>query len=563
MSYLALARKWRPRRFEDVVGQPHVVQALTHALDTDRLHPAILLTGTRGVGKTTLARIVAKSLNCEIGVSANPCGECSSCREVDEGRFVDLLEIDAASRTKVEDTRSMLDNVQYAPVRGRYKVYLIDEVHMLSGHSFNALLKTLEEPPPHVKFILATTDPQKLPITVLSRCLQFHLKRFPTGSIRSLMERVLAEEGVTFESPALAELARAADGSMRDGLSLLDQALVFAGGSSLSVAQIDDMLGSGGRRLLLELIGAVAAADSDRLLAGFQRLDEMAPDFSALSDDLSAILQRIAVLQLLPKARNEDDDDALVELAQSLPAEDVQLYYQIAITGRRDLPWTPDPRLGFEMTVLRMMTFRPVDVPPAPVGAGAGASGGRSEGSGSSPRSNAASAAGASAARNDAAPPARPPVQLVRPEPAAAQATAAPSANNDAGDAFSPEDERWADQVETLELEGFVRGLARHCAWIAQDDNRVRLGLLGSFEHLLQDERRQLIQDALSKAQGRPLMLAIEMNETATRTPMERDRRRAAARQAAAEAAIAQDPNVRALQDRFGAQLRTGSVQPL
>src|SRR5271156_4299815 len=273
MSYIVLARKWRPKRFADMVGQEHVLRALTNSLDSGKIHHAFLFTGTRGVGKTTIARILAKSLNCERGVSSNPCGVCAACREIDEGRFVDLMEIDAASRTKVDDTREILDNVQYAPTRGRYKVYLIDEVHMLSNHSFNALLKTLEEPPPHVKFILATTDPQKLPITVLSRCLQFNLKRLPQNLIRDTLAEILGQEGLEFELAAVGELARAADGSMRDGLSLLDQAIAFAGGLALERAGVEEMLGTVRRRTLFEILDALGRGDGAALLAGIHKLD--------------------------------------------------------------------------------------------------------------------------------------------------------------------------------------------------------------------------------------------------------------------------------------------------
>ncbi|MBI3171077.1 MAG: DNA polymerase III subunit gamma/tau, partial [Hydrocarboniphaga effusa] len=359
MSYLALARKWRPRRFEDVLGQMHVVQALSHALASDKLHPAILLTGTRGVGKTTIARIIAKGLNCETGVGANPCGKCSACQQVDEGRFIDLLEIDAASHTGVDNVRDVIDNAQYAPSIGRYKVYLIDEVHMLSKPAFNALLKTLEEPPPHVKFILATTDPQKLPITVLSRCLQFNLKRLPQATIRELLNKVLKEENIMAEPAAVAELARAADGSMRDGLSLLDQAIAYCGGKELQRVQVEEMLGTQGRQLLVAILRAVAEGNADAVLACVEKLEMQAPDHAALLNDLAGALQRMAVLQVLPKAADEDDDPAVQELARKIPPEDVQLYYQIVVGGRRDLPMAPDPRLGFEMTLLRLLAFRP------------------------------------------------------------------------------------------------------------------------------------------------------------------------------------------------------------
>ena len=376
MSYLALARKWRPRRFEDVRGQNHVVKALQHALERDQLHPAILLTGTRGVGMTTLARIIAKGLNCETGVSAQPCGICGACKEINDGRFVDLLEIDAASNTGVDDVRQLIDNAQYSPARGRYKVYLIDEVHMLSKSAFNALLKTLEEPPPHVKFILATTDPQKLPITVLSRCLQFNLKRLPQTLIREVLAEILKQEGITADSGGLAELARAADGSMRDGLSLLDQAIVFCGSAGLKRESVEEMLGTTGRRSLFQLLGALARGDAAALTAALARLDESAPDYAALLSDLAGLLQRLAVLQMLPAAAESDDDPALQPLAPAVAAEDVQVWYQIAVLGRRDLQWAPDPRLGFEMTVLRMLAFRPDGgEPAAPKPAAAGKAG--------------------------------------------------------------------------------------------------------------------------------------------------------------------------------------------
>ena len=376
MNYQVLARKWRPHSFSEIVGQQHVVRSLTHALDQDRVHHALLFTGTRGVGKTTLARIFAKSLNCERGVSATPCGECGSCKEVDQGRFVDLIEIDAASRTKVEDTRELLDNVQYAPTRGRYKVYLIDEVHMLSNHSFNALLKTLEEPPQHVKFILATTDPQRLPVTVLSRCLQFNLKRLSERLIADHLATILEQENISYEAAALKHIAHAGEGSMRDALTLLDQAIAFGSGA-VQAANVATMLGTLAPHHVIDLLDALAAGDGQRLLQGIAELDESAPDYDHMLADLLAALQRIALIQAIPDCHFEDDGperDDLHRLATCLSPEDVQLYYQFALQGRRDLPWAPSPRGGFEMVLLRMLCFttqeqtseRAVGIPPAP-----------------------------------------------------------------------------------------------------------------------------------------------------------------------------------------------------
>ncbi|HWU68371.1 MAG TPA: DNA polymerase III subunit gamma/tau [Stenotrophobium sp.] len=525
MSYLALARKWRPRRFEDVMGQSHVVQALSHALDGDRLHPAILLTGTRGVGKTTLARIIAKGLNCETGVSAHPCGVCSACKEVDEGRSVDMLEIDAASNTGVDNVRDLIDNAQYSPAGGRYKVYLIDEVHMLSKGAFNALLKTLEEPPPHVKFILATTDPQKLPMTVLSRCLQFNLRRLTVGLIREQLAQVLNSEGIAFEPAALVELARAADGSMRDGLSLLDQAIAFAGGGAVQQRAVEDMLGSVGRQTLFDLLGAIAGHDADAMLACIQRLDAQAPDYNALLNELAEVLQRIAVLQLLPNARNDEDEDAVVALKERLSPEDVQLCYQIAILGRRDMVWAPGPRLGFEMTLLRMMAFRldegmPQAAPQAPA-----------------PR--AATKGGA--------------------------ASATPAAQQAATGRALPADADWPMRVEAMTLDVFATQLARHCAWLGREDHRVRLSLDRKARHLLQDDRRDAIAQALSAQLGAAISLEIEVaaEQPAAATPAQLDQQRAEQRQHAAEQAVESDSGVRAFKDMFGASVQPDSIRPL
>ncbi|WP_429106577.1 DNA polymerase III subunit gamma/tau [Aeromonas allosaccharophila] len=360
MSYQVLARKWRPHTFEQVVGQQHVLTALTNALDQGRLHHAYLLSGTRGVGKTTIARILAKSLNCEQGISSHPCGVCDTCREIDQGNFVDLLEIDAASRTKVEDTRELLDNVQYRPARGRFKVYLIDEVHMLSRHSFNALLKTLEEPPPYVKFLLATTDPQKLPITILSRCLQFHLKSLDQTQIAKQLEWVLDQEGQPFEPRALLALAKAADGSMRDALSLTDQALAHGNGS-VRLESVLAMLGTLDHRHLHQLLEAILRQDAPATMAKITEIATLGPDFDQLHAELEGLLHRIAMAQLLPASVQEQgaDADSLLQLAKAMSPEEVQLCYQIVLGGRKDLPWAPDGRTALEMTCLRMLAFSP------------------------------------------------------------------------------------------------------------------------------------------------------------------------------------------------------------
>jgi len=577
MSYLALARKWRPRRFEDVRGQGHVVKALTHALDADKLHPAILLTGTRGVGKTTLARIIAKGLNCQTGVSANPCGVCSACKEVNDGRFVDLLEIDAASNTGVDNIRELIDNAQYSPARGRYKVYLIDEVHMLSKGAFNALLKTLEEPPPHVKFILATTDPQKLPITVLSRCLQFNLKRLSVAMIRDNLADILKDEAVAFEPAAITELARAADGSMRDGLSLLDQALVFAGGGKLEAAGIEEMLGTGGRRNLLDVIDALAANDAAALLAALRRLDESAPDFQALINDLAAALQRIAMLQLLPGSAEDDDDPRLAPLADKLAVDDVQLWYQTAVMGRRDLPYAPDPRLGFEMAVLRMFALRLDDsAPAAPAGGGGGGRVAVPGAAAAAPRAAAAdlpwaSAAPAPAPSSAAAPRSadiRVPAAATRPAPIPAAAVApaptpAPVAKPTAAAAAPASNaEMWHALVDTLGLDGMTRQFARHCAWLSHETGVLRFALDPRAKHLQTEERRAAVEAVLSAKLG-ALRLEVEaITVPGQLHPAAVDEQKLIDRQRDAEKSIEHDPVVIGFRTLFGATVRAGSIQP-
>ena len=548
MSYLVLARKWRPRAFGDMVGQQHVLQALTNALASGRLHHAYLFAGTRGVGKTTIARILAKALNCEQGVGPDPCGECSACTEIDEGRFVDLIEVDAASRTKVDDTRDLLDNVQYAPARGRYKVYLIDEVHMLSMHSFNALLKTLEEPPPHVKFLLATTDPQKLPVTVLSRCLQFNLKRLTPQMIGEHLTRICEAEEAEAEPEALALIARAAEGSVRDSLSLLDQAIAYGGGA-VREDETRAMLGTVDRQHVTGLLDSLAAADGAGLLATVAAIDEQFPDYARLLDEMAAALQRIAVYQLVGATDLEEADEEMVAAyAERFTPDDVQLYYQVAITGRRDLPLAPDPRAGFEMTLLRMLAFRP-----------AGAHG-QAEGGGR-PVARARSLAPAKTVSGEPAPARAAPTQERGKPPAAVPERPAREGGEQgprhAGFWSKPDWHRLAGQ---LEISGSVRLLAANCAFLSREGNGVQLQLDERSETLLTEPRRQTLEKAMADYFGEPLKVSVRVGG-AEETPVQRERRLEAERLEAAKKGLEEDPNVRILQDMFGAELQPDTVR--
>lgn len=540
MSYQALARKWRPRLFADLVGQEHVLRALVHALDNDRLHHAYLFTGTRGVGKTTIARILAKALNCEQGVSSTPCGVCSACTDIDAGRFVDLIEVDAASRTKIEDTRDLLDNVQYSPARGRYKVYLIDEVHMLSRHSFNALLKTLEEPPPHVKFLLATTDPQNLPVTVLSRCLQFNLKRLPVSMIRDRLRLVADSEGLEFEAPALDLLARAADGSLRDALSLLDQAASHGGGK-LTEQDVAAMLGTVDREHAVRLLDAVAAGDGPRVLAEMAALDERVPDYDDVLGTIAALIQRAAMLQAAPDL--EDDEDGLTPrarpFANTAAAEDLQLWYQVAVAGRRDLPLAPSPRAGCEMVLLRMLAFR--FAAPA---SGAGVE--RPEPLQRPVRTIAARSAAAPEVKAAAAP--------------AVQAAARPAAPR--SPAAPPGDDDWERMIESMDLAGATRQLARHCEYLGREAGVVRLVIDPAHEILATSAQQERLRDALAAHFGAAVRLQLDFVRPRSETPADRERRAAAERQRRAESAIEEDPLVREMQKVFDATVDRDSIRP-
>ena len=530
MSYQVLARKWRPRNFTELVGQDHVQRALVNALDNDRLHHAYLFSGTRGVGKTTIARIFAKSLNCEAGVSSTPCGKCSACEEINEGRFIDLIEVDAASRTKVEDTRELLENVQYAPTRGRYKVYLIDEVHMLSGHSFNALLKTLEEPPPHVKFLLATTDPQRLPVTILSRCLQFNLKSLTLAQITGQIDSILKQEQVSADAAAVRELAFAANGSLRDALSLLDQAIAFGDGK-LKEDEVRSMLGTIDRDVIYRLLAALSQGDAALLLDEVSNTDAFAPDYTALLADMVSVLQRIAIAQTLPDAIDDTfgDRDAVLALANELSAEDVQLYYQIGLIGRRDLPLSPEPRGGFEMVLLRMLAFRPAQ---AEAGASAPVVAKRPQ------------ATQSAAAKKVAATP----------------VSKASPADSKAADAGSGE---WGGIIESLSLKGMAREMSLNCVFHGIQDDVVELTLDPAHVHLLGKAREEQLEAALGEYYQRKVSVRINRQDKLhSETPAAQRSRQQNERQQQAEQSIRQDENIKAIQDAFGGSVNQESIRP-
>lgn len=582
MSYEALARRWRPRRFEDMLGQEHVLRALTNALDQDRLHHAYLFSGTRGIGKTTIARIFAKSLNCEQGVSSTPCGECSACKQVDEGRFLDLIEVDAASRTGVDDTRELLDNVAYAPSSGRYKVYLIDEVHMFSKSSFNALLKTLEEPPPHVKFLLATTDPQKLPITVLSRCLQFNLKEMPDQLLRPYLAKLLDSEKVSYEELAVAHVAQAADGSVRDALSLLDQAIAYGQGEIKS-AEVEAMLGRFSPSRLYDVLDAVAADEPAQL---FQQVEELAayvPDYSYVLGELLVLLHQIATIQTVGSLQqgNVHDEKRLQGFATSISPQDIQLWYQIGLTGRRDMPYAPNQRQALEMTLIRMLAFKPFT---ANSSASHQNNGGTNTGAiASDPAPNSQTAASikqpikqpvseAAVAPKPAAAPA-PRAAAAKPqvktEPSQASNTQQPAPNTeDEEPQLPPADLKWkpADWINIvgeIPVSGPPLQLARNCILHSASKDEVHLMLDPEYETLAAPRWKERLRQKMSVLAEGELKLKVSIPaEKLEGTPAMLEKKKEDDKLEEARSSIAEDPVVAQIVAKFGAEVSTVSVKP-
>lgn len=560
MSYQVLARKWRPKSFRELAGQAHVLKALVNALDHDRLHHAYLFTGTRGVGKTTIARILAKCLNCETGVSSEPCGTCGACVSIAEGRFVDLIEVDAASKTKVDDTRELLENVQYTPTRGRYKVYLIDEVHMLSTHSFNALLKTLEEPPPHVKFLLATTDPQKIPPTILSRCLQFSLKNMTPEKIVEHLTHILGQEMINFEEPALWQLARSAQGSMRDALSLTDQAIAFGGGK-LTAVDVESMLGTIDQGAVGELAGCLADADAPALLQVIARQAEQGVDFAAVLSDLLSLLHRIAIAQAVPDAVDRALSDAatVTELAGKLPPEDVQFFYQVGLSGRRDLPLAPDARSGLEMVLLRMLAFKPAGVHQLPVSAPGGGSGEKKPvappqvTAPSGPVDKPAASAQkpeSSEPVSEQSPPVERPAQVTRVESGVIGLTD-----------LTPT--LWRERFDEFGLAGLLRSICSHCVLESVQGSKLNFVIAEDNAHLLNDTHVERFEKALQAYFEHKLSVAVTQTaEVDQETPADYQLRLEQENLDQLKLLIREDPNVLRLMQEFQATVDESSIRP-
>lgn len=574
---VALARKWRPRRFADLTGQEHVVKALSNALTQGRLHHAYLFTGTRGVGKTTLARILAKCFNCETGVTPEPCGECSACKQIDAGRFVDLLELDAASNTGVDNMREVLDNAQYAPTVGRYKVYIIDEVHMLSKPAFNSMLKTLEEPPEHVKFILATTDPQKIPVTVLSRCLQFNLKPMTPQQVVQRLSHVLEQENISTEPAALNLLARAANGSMRDALSLTDQAIAHGNGQ-LQTGAVEAMLGTVGQEYLFEILDALARKDASSLLEQPQKLSGRGVSLAAALQDLGSLLTRIALVQAAPDALDDAEQDAaqIRQAAQTLDAESVQLHYQIALNGRRDMPYAPDELSGFSMTLLRMLAFAPgnADLPKAAALKVSSAASRSVSAPQSAPSPLMGEGGGFRGDANISPPlagrvPASTPESLdgrgartanspSRPQPSPLKGEGAKS---DPVPAYDRSTINWPNTVASLKLGGMARMLADQCELKSHDDNEMQLGLAAEHKHLLDKTYQEKLVTALKQKFGDGLKVQFEIGAVSGASPVEQRARDKAEKQSQAVEAIESDPFVRDLVEQFDARIDPASIE--
>ncbi len=542
MSYQVLARKWRPKRFEELVAQEHVLRALINALDSNRIHHAFLFTGTRGVGKTTIARIFAKSLNCEKGVSSKPCGECSTCIEIDSGHFVDLIEVDAASRTKVEDTRDLLDNVQYAPTRGLYKVYLIDEVHMLSNHSFNALLKTLEEPPPHVKFLLATTDPQKLPITILSRCLQFNLRRIPVEKIEIYLQELLDKEVIKFDKNAVQQISKAADGSMRDALSILDQGISFGNGQLLE-QDVNNMLGSIEQSHVFQILEALSIDDAQAVIKCVKHLYEQAADFSKLLSELLTYLHNIALLQQVPQAFDEQmgDKERLMSLTESITAEDIQLYYQIALVGQRDMVLAPNPKLGFEMVLLRMLAFRPGVIKKKIIN--------------NKPLNVLASNNLTSLAKDSTITQ----VNKKNETPLTDVTIEASKQNKNILDEKNP----WGSLISIINVAGLDKQLLMNCVLIENNGSKYELALSPINSSLLTRERKTKIEKIIAEAVGYQVSLNIKIEQNSGETLTEKNQRKIEQDNIKAKESICNDKNVQDIIETFSASINNKSIKPV